>query len=131
MSNQFHSLTGLTAQERDASNVREFTGDGTPYLKVPGLKSVSYVRVGGTVVPLEHEQAFPNPDDLRATVTETEKLIDLQFDAQKTPILLRSKQSNHGLWQAGVPVFVGGEWSDDKRAFGSSKPEPTASGQGA
>jgi hypothetical protein len=118
----FHSLEGLTREERKAApDVRPFVGDGTPYLKVPGLKKVTSVRIGRQDLPLEHTQDFPHPSNPKTTVSKTDPLVDLQFADDGTPVLLRSVQSNHGLWQAGVTVYVGGEWNDKK---GSSALSP-------
>lgn len=108
----FHALNGLTAQEAQAANVRQFVGDGTPYLKVPGLSdgSIKSVRLGNQYLPLEMTQSFPlNPQG-----TQFEDVTSPMILAAPGPdgvmILLRSIQSNDGIWQKDVPVYVQAEW---------------------
>lgn len=108
----FHQLDGLTVQEQQAENVREFVGDGTPYLKVPGLKDQpKSVRLGHTFLPMTITQDFPTgiPGRLESV---TSPLYILQHQADGMPVLLRSQQSNDGVWQKDVPVFVQGDWED-------------------
>jgi hypothetical protein len=45
----FAPLPNTTGVEK--SNFRTFEGDGTPFLKVPGLKKVKSVKIGSTDVP--------------------------------------------------------------------------------
>jgi hypothetical protein len=108
----FHPLEGLNEAEQAAANVRQFQGDGTPYLKVPGLERVTSIRVGAQEIPLEIEQRFPKDGTLRELATVSTPLISLQTGPDGVPVLLRSKQSNDGVWQ-NAPVYVAGDWTTD------------------
>lgn len=112
----FHPLVGISEEERSAKNVRQFVGDGTPVLKVPGLKEVTSVRVGTADIPLTMTEQVPIDVDARRHETHEIALIKLDKAPDGTPILLRSIKSNNGMWQAGVPVFVGGKWEGEKVA---------------
>src|SRR5205085_2256456 len=112
---QFHPLIGLTEAEKVSANTREFEGSGTPYLKVPGLVSLSAVRVGQAEVPLAHEITYPvSAGDPPQMKTETLDLVRLETLADGTPVLLRNIVSNDGMWQTGVKVYVTGQWQGDK-----------------
>lgn len=118
--NQFHGLGGLIEQEKEAANTRQFTvteDKGSPYLPVPGLKKVTAVRVGSTPVPLTQTLTYPvngaNPPRFE---TEEADMIALTRREDGTPILLRSQLSNDGIWQPNVPIFISGEWEDDKKS---------------
>ncbi len=112
----FHPLDGLSVQEQQAANVREFTGDGTPFLKVPGLKDQpTSVRLGHTVMPMTIKQKFPTAVPNQFEEFESPLYIVLQ-QADGMPILLRSQQSNDGVWQKDVPIFVQGDWEEGSEA---------------
>ena len=110
----FHPLVGISEEERSAKNVRQFVGDGSPVLKVPGLKEVTSVRVGTADIPLTMTEQVPIDVDAKRHETHEIALIKLDKAPDGTPILMRSIKSNNGMWQAGVPVFVGGKWGDTK-----------------
>lgn len=110
METMFAPMDQMDAEEIANANVRPFVGDGTKFLFVPGLKSVSSVRVGTTNIPLVETRKIPmSADDIRPI---TFPLIDLQLNAQGQPILRRSVFSNDGIWQKGVNIYVGGEWDE-------------------
>ncbi len=126
----FAALEGLNAQEMYAANVRTFVADGTPYLFVPGLKSVSSVRVGGTTIPLEEMREFPMDADHKRFISIPIPLISLQFDSSGNAILLRNELSNDGIWQPGVNVYVGGEWDEGvQEPIEDDEETPEAEGQ--
>lgn len=106
----FHSISGITAAEKRADNVREFIGDGTPFLRVPGLKKVLGVRIGQMSLPLETTIKYPV--DPQHTDMKTEKVALVQRDVlpDGTPVLLRNQMSNDGMWQQGQPIYVTGDW---------------------
>lgn len=114
----FHPIAGVPTEERMAKNIRQFVGDGTPLLKVPGLKEVTSVRVGSADIPLSIEERVPTDPDAKLHQTVEVALIKLDKLEDGTPVLMRSVKSNNGMWQNGVAVYVGGKWSGDK--------EPTA-----
>lgn len=107
---QFHPLEGLTAAEKREQNCREFEGTGTPYLPVPGLKSLEKVRIGATEIPLSIIERVPV--DANATIHEdvTIEMIRLEEGPGGTPVLLRNIKSNDGMWQAGMKIYVTGKW---------------------
>lgn len=106
----FHPIEGLTQAETAAANVREFKGDGSPYLHVPGLKKLAGVRVGPQIIPLEIEQRIPTSPSLTEFETVKTPLVVVETAPTGERILLRSIQSNNGIWQDGMPVYVAGEW---------------------
>lgn len=122
----FHPLEGITAQEAQAANVKQFAGDGTPYLKVPGLKSVKSVRIGTQVLPMEIKQRFPKDSTGKELIETTSPMVQVQNGPDGTPILLRSIQSNDGVWQAGAQIFIQGDWEDDAPAEEQMSSTPPA-----
>ena len=110
----FHPMVGISTEERAAKNIRQFVGDGSPVLKVPGLKEDTSVRVGTVDIPLTMTEEVPLDIDAKRHETHEIALIKLDKAPDGTPTLLRSIKSNNGMWQAGVPIFVGGKWGDEK-----------------
>jgi len=111
----FVSIQGPTAAEQSRGAVKQFKGDGTHFLTVVGLKELIGVRIGSCTIPLEIEQQFPDnskPNDGHNFITTKLPLVALQHDESGTPILLRSTQSNHGIWQEGATIYVTGEWEE-------------------
>lgn len=108
----FYALEGLTQRETEEANTRVFEGDGTPYLKVPGLREVTGVRVGTREIPLTAPLEFPvDPSGTQLLRTE-EPMVSLHTGNDGVPVLLRNTRSNDGVWQAG-PVYVSGVWEDE------------------
>lgn len=99
----------------EAKRAREFKGNGTPFLKVPGCKSVEKVFVGGTELPATITQKFPVDADAKDLVSQEWPMYDLSPDETGTPTLLRSTVSNDGIWQDGISITVVGEWDDEKK----------------
>jgi hypothetical protein len=110
----FHAIQGLTATEKNAANVRVFEGDGTPFLRVPGLVKVESVRVGTTEIPLVITMDVPQDASLTKMMPVPVPMIDLQETDDGEKILLRSQFSNDGMWQKGARIYVGGEWEDEQ-----------------
>jgi hypothetical protein len=108
--------------ENDAKRAREFKGSGTPFLKVPGCKSVEKVFVGGTELPASIKHRFPVDADGKDLVSQEWPMYDLSADEVGTPTLLRSVQSNDGIWQDGISVTVVGEWDDEKKPARAKAP---------
>ena len=106
----FHPIEGLSQLEAQAANVRPFVGDGTPYLKVPRLRSVQSVRLGSQILPPTIKQEYPVDLSMTKLHAVEMPLYILQFQADGMPVLMRSIQSNDGVWQAGSPIFVQGDW---------------------
>lgn len=112
----FHPLDGLTQEEKIADNVREFVGNGTPYLEVPGLKKVQSVRVGTMDIPLTFEQEFPVDPSGNRLQSVSAPLIALKRTPNGKQVLLRGIQSNNGIWQDGEKIYVQGDWEAEKPA---------------
>jgi hypothetical protein len=94
----------------DAAQARTFEGTDNAFLPLPGCKSVSRVLVGNVELPAYVSQKFPLDNDAKDHVTTEWPLYDLAEDDTGTPCLMRSVQSNDGIWQAGVQITVVGEW---------------------
>ena len=122
----FHRPSGIPLAERQAANIREYIGDGTPELRVPGLTKVTQVVIGRVNIPLEQDYKFPNNSDFAQKVHTTLPVIALDVSEDGCPILLRSTHSNDGIWQDGHKIYVGGEWEDDEpKAEASAAPRVT------
>ena len=96
----------------DAPRAATFTGTGQPYLPVPGFKRVDRVFVSGIELPAYIKQKFPIDSDAKEHVSAEWPLWDLSEDAAGQPVLLRSVQSNDGIWQEGATIVVVGEWDE-------------------
>jgi hypothetical protein len=107
----FHPIGGLTQQERETHNTKVFDGNGTPFLKVPGLVRVEAVRVNAMDLPLQRVVEY-RTDAAEGSAAErmTLPLVVVDRDEDGTPVLLRSMLSNDGIWQDGAKVYVTGEW---------------------
>lgn len=115
------------ATPQEGTEVRSFVGDGTPYLPLPGCKSVSSVRVSGVEVPPFVENKFPvGQGDNQEFIRQLWPLYELSAAEDGTPVLLRSVQSNDGIWQQGAVVTIGGEWEAAEPGSASEKPKGKA-----
>lgn len=121
MHNRFHTLSTLTAADQVAGRTREFAGDGSPYLRVPGLVTLEAVRIGTVEIPLTEKRTYPTDGTHKNFEHVDEPLIQLERDHQGA-VLLRSILSNNGLWQSGQPVYVSGTW-DDAATPAATSPE--------
>jgi len=108
----FHQITGLSQAEKSSGSIREFLGDGTAYLRVPGLKEVKSVQIGRTGIPLEQDYQFPHNSNFQQKVQITFPFVSVQPGPDGVKVLLRSVHSNDGIWQAGQKIYVGGVWDD-------------------
>lgn len=118
----FHPIADLAQREAVGANTRRFMGEGTLFLKVPGLKTLHAVAQGGV--------AFPEKRLVRYPVDLSNRLEEVELDLfhhthlpDGTPILMRSLVSNDGYFQSQVPWDVTGEWDD---AVPAPEPEPPA-----
>ena len=108
----FHPVAGVDRREEVAANTRAFKGDGTPYLKVPGLLKVEGIRVNFAELPLVEKREYPVDHTHQRLMTDEFPTVALEQAQDGTPVLLRSITSNDGLWQDGEPIYVTGEWDD-------------------
>jgi hypothetical protein len=111
----------------DAAQARTFQGTGDAFLPLPGCKSVSRVLVGDVELPPYVAQKFPIDNDAKEHVATEWPLYDLSEDDSGTPCLMRSVQSNDGIWQSGVSITVVGEWEEEPK---TKKQVPANSPQG-
>ena len=101
-----------TAQQfNDIGEVREFTGDGTGFLYVPGLKELQYCRIGQTVLGKEKITVQMDNDATNWQKVEV-PLAFLCEDNDGNPFLRRYAGSNDGIWQDGAIIKVGGVWAN-------------------
>lgn len=100
----------------DAPRAQTFSGTGQPFLPVPGCKRVDRVFVSGIELPAYVTQRFPTDADAKEHVQSDWPLWDLGEDATGQPVLLRSVQSNDGIWQEGAQIVVVGEWEEAEDA---------------
>lgn len=112
MPNQFADITVMDKIAQQDARTRAFVGDGSVYLRVPGLKSVEAINVGGADVPPKHTQKLVQNLSME-TYPETIDLFRLGRAMDGTPVLVRNKQSNFGIWQKGAMIYVRGEWEED------------------
>ncbi|HEX9997012.1 MAG TPA: hypothetical protein VGB45_07715 [Abditibacterium sp.] len=117
------TLSSLTSQEQLAGKTRPFTGDGTAFLKVPGLLSLLAISVatstGRVQLPLQDERLYMvHPDETVPRTGETEDLFALDTETYEVPVLERSEISNGGIWQKNVIFYVTGEWAEDAAPSG-------------
>jgi hypothetical protein len=107
----FAPLEGMHRDEVIAGDTRVFVGDGTSYVKVAGLQELQGVRIGSCEIPLEAPFAFPEFGNLPQKVRTSWPLVTVAIDpSDDTPVLIRSQQSNDGIWQQGERIFVRGVW---------------------
>ena len=117
----FHQMPGVSAEEFKSGHCREFAGNGTPHLRVPGLVGdPTAVRVDMIDLPLRLKMSFPDNHLNGQTVHSDMQILRMETDSDGTPVLLRSMISNDGVWQKGHKVFVWGEWENAAEA-----PAPT------
>jgi hypothetical protein len=128
MTGHFHPVAGIDKREEVAANTRAFAGDGTPYLKVPGLLAVIAVRVNHAELPLSETREYPTDHTHQRLMAEEFATVSLQHSQDGCPILLRSILSNDGMWQKDEPIYVTGDWADSVPApapLASKKPRGT------
>lgn len=108
----FAPIAGLDEREEVLANTRQFMGDGTPFLKCPGLKKLEAVRIGNQILPAEIVQEYPKDHTLARLETVSMPMVVLAHAADGTPVLRRNVCSNHGMWQSNVEFSVTGEWDE-------------------
>lgn len=109
----FHTLPSEVAEaQRLEGDARVFTGDGTAYLRVPGLKNLNSVQMGVMVMPLVFEMELPEYGRTDRYITTEVPTVQVAQDSDETPVLMRSVYSNDGIWQKGAEIIVRGEWED-------------------
>lgn len=113
----------------DAGQAKTFEGTGDPFLPLPGCKSVHRVLVGNVELPPYVVQKFPLDNDAKEHVTTEWPLYDLSEDDSGVPCLMRSVQSNDGIWQAGVAITVVGEWEESTPKTKKQAPAPAQAPQ--
>lgn len=98
---------------RENDETRICVGDGSGYLKTPGLIEVFSVAWPGGGMPLFERREFPTDHTLmRLESHDCPLMLLTQTDMGETA-LRRSIISNDGVWQKGVEFFVKGVWAKD------------------
>lgn len=105
-------ITETKAQFNETGEVREFTGDGSEFLYVPGLKQLLYCRVGQTVLGKELMTVHMSKDETDWQKTDV-PLAFLTEDNDGTPFVRRASWSNDGIWQDGATIKIGGVWAEE------------------
>jgi hypothetical protein len=109
---QFPDTGAARAAAAKLAAYRAVESDGGPALRVPGLKTLQGVKVGGVDVPVEIVEQYPTAVEGQFE-TVTVKLLALEEDIDGTPMIVRSTKSNFGVWPVGT-VYVSGTWVEPK-----------------
>ena len=99
----------------NSERARIFEGDGSPFLRVPGLKSLEGMALGtarGRVsLPLDETRPhMVSADEREPRQDQVEPLFELQGAGTEEATLVRSVLSNDGRFQKGTTFYVSGEW---------------------
>jgi hypothetical protein len=107
----FHTVAPIEEATKAQKGLTKFVGNGTPILELPGCKKVRRVFIGEIELPETIEELEPHEHGVIPGKVE-QRLWKLDKDGP-TPILLRSKKSNDGIWQEGQAVFIDGDFAKD------------------
>lgn len=132
----FPKQVGATYEELHAGNVKEFIGDGSTTIALPGLTgpiidgqlTVERVTVDGVEIPLRVGIQLPDMKitEKRGTFITDMPMIDVVQNQDGTPCLYRSICSNHGVWQKGSRILVWAQWNGEEKAISiAAAPEKT------
>ena len=102
----------MTAAEHETGETREFKGNGTGQLRVPGLTELTAIRVGPTRIPLRLDVKVPLNTHFDTKIHTDIPMVATSEDADECKVIHRGIQSNDGIWQEGAPIFVTGTWDD-------------------
>jgi hypothetical protein len=120
----FPRIDTYEGNERDSENTRVFYGDGSPFLRCPGLLSIVKVRTCGIELPPERidrillDASGQNFGFMRVPI------VGMIHGADGCPIVRRGTVSNDGNWQDGKEVFITGEWDPEVPATVPEAPKP-------
>lgn len=110
----FAPIPGQRSDDNVKGTLRTFKGEGSPHLKVPGLKGMPYaVRVGTTDIPERIEAHFIENKLNGKTVASDLPLLASTKDIDGVQVLQRSMFSNDGIWQRDQDVHVWADWDGD------------------
>ena len=107
----FHTMDTHLSDPETRKRVRTFEGTGTYLLPVPGAREVTAVWVRGTAQPKEVVNLLPMDPDGKILKEHRHPGFKLDKLPDGTPVLLRSKQLNDGIWQE-TAIEVEGDWDD-------------------
>lgn len=110
--NEFPDTGAARAAAAKLAAYRAVESDGGPALRVPGLKTLQGVKVGGVDIPTEMVEQYPTAVEGQFE-TVTVKLLALEEDVDGTPMIVRSIKSNFGVWLVGT-VYISGTWAEAK-----------------
>lgn len=125
---RFAEVEPMREDEEIGRRTRFFTGNGTAYLAVPGLKNLEAVRLGLQSAPLYEDRQYPISAHGHYEVMR-EPLFMLRQGPDGGAVLMRSRISNHGLWQRGIKVYVTGDWEEPVLPNPESHPKPRGRGK--
>ena len=116
-SNRFAPIGLLAEDEPFDSRTRCFDADGSEILKTPGLidNIERVVLVNGrqrVELPMTQTRTHPLDGTFSRFETVQEPMVKCTVGPDGTPLLLRSRLSNGGLWQEGTKVFVTADYDD-------------------
>lgn len=109
---QFHNVATIQEEKKAKSGLTAFVGDGTPVLRVPGLKEVKKLFIGNEELPLKIKE-LQLVDSAGNTEPVEIDMVQLTKDAEGE-ILLRNKKSNDGIWQDGQKFYIEGVFDTPK-----------------
>lgn len=129
MNPRFAQSAQISKQEALDARTREVQGDGGPFLKVPGLVTLSAIAVMSTIgrVPLaldETRLVMINHDERQPREAVHEPMFDLQNAGTTQAVLARSILSNDGNFQKDASFYVTGDWHDEPSHDEPSHDEP-------
>ena len=105
----YPALKQSDAPQVPLHKIKNFTGDGSHTLQVPGCTYVDAIQVDGIEVP-------PYRDDTVLKNEQEKEVIRIpNWDCiviGGVPTIIRSMISNFGKWQKGSTVTVIGDWED-------------------
>lgn len=107
------------AKPAKAENVRTFVGNGTNLLPVPGLRSLTSVRIGDIAIPLSINEDAP-VDSTGRTETNVVPLVRI-VETREGVMLQRGLRSNNGIWQQGANIHIIGVWGSKADADAEAK----------
>lgn len=127
MQGLFTNPQAVTVEEKRSGTVKQFKGNGTAFLKAPGLKSISHIRVGMLDMPLLEVRRYPANDNFEEKISQTRPLVMVETDENGVSTVMRSAESNDGIWQDGVQIWIWGEW-EEKSAPATKPSAPATTG---
>lgn len=107
----FHAVAPIEDVAKSKNGLTKIVGNGSAVLELPGCKKVRRVFIGDQELPQKIEEILPYQ---QGDIPEKSEQLLWKLDTDgPTPILLRSKKSNDGIWQEGQAVFIDGDFAKE------------------